>query len=239
MHTNPQTTVNRKWPFESSIPHDSEDKDACSDEPISSGWSPPPAQETTTDTRGPGRQSLLLGHITQHEPLWSVQARRFSVVLLWCFWWSLYWCFFFFWIMLPFLSVLFVFLCVFYFWLVSVCVHVRLSRKLWLLSLSWGKLKEKDWGERGAESGVIDSMCGTSWHRGHLHTHTCPSLKMSGSLIGQIVVMRPVGMEIRADTLDIWGKSLIRFLSESWMRRWIPLSCLYAKCKSVAMRQLA
>lgn len=147
--------------------------------------------------------------------------------------------FFFFWIMLPFLSVLFVFLCVFYFWLVSVCVHVRLSRKLWLLSLSWGKLKEKDWGERGAESGVIDSMCGTSWHRGHLHTHTCPSLKMSGSLIGQIVVMRPVGMEIRADTLDIWGKSLIRFLSESWMRRWIPLSCLYAKCKSVAMRQLA
>lgn len=26
---NPKTTVNRKWPFESRIPHDSEDKDAC------------------------------------------------------------------------------------------------------------------------------------------------------------------------------------------------------------------
>lgn len=42
----------------------------------------------------------------------------------------------------PFIG-LFVFLCAFYFWLISVCVHERLWRKLWLFSLSWGELKEQ------------------------------------------------------------------------------------------------
>ena len=71
--------------FLSRVPHDSEDKDAFEGEPIC--WFRP------LQTLDAQRESLLLGHITQREPLWFVPARSSSVVLLWCLWRSLFWCF--------------------------------------------------------------------------------------------------------------------------------------------------
>lgn len=142
-HTNHKTTANRTWLFESWICDDSEDQDACKDDPISSGWSPPPAHETTTDTHRAQGESLLPGHITQHEPLWSVQSQRLSVVLLWLSLVVTVLMFLFGTWLSSSLSSSCLCFCSFYFWLISVCVLPHLWRKSWLFCLSWGKLKEK------------------------------------------------------------------------------------------------
>lgn len=91
-------------------------------------------------------------------------------------------------ILLPFPSptILFVFLCAFYFWLISVCVHEHLLRKLWLLSLSWGKLKAKRGQGGNYRLHVWSPKEDTHRHSRLSHTlclrFCCPSVKMSCSL---------------------------------------------------------
>lgn len=119
-------------------------------------------------------ESLLLGHITQHECLvcpgmalfcCSIVVFLVGTVLM-----------FLFRIMLPLLSLSLFLSCLCFFehvFLADLCVcPCVFLRTLWLLSLSWGKLKERDWAEGGPESALIDSMCGSPQYKRHIHTHT-------------------------------------------------------------------
>lgn len=117
-------------------------------------------------------ESLLLGHITQHECLVCPGMALFCCSIVVCLAGTVL--MFLFRIMLPLLSLFLSCLCFFeHVFLADLCVcPCVLLRKLWLLSLSWGQLKERDWAEGGHESAVIDSICGSLQYKTHTHILT-------------------------------------------------------------------
>lgn len=136
------------------------------DEPISSGSLPPPARDTTTEHSEPRERACCLATSHSTSPCGSVQARCFSVVLLWCFWW--YWCF-----CLEYYSIsLSLSLCCVFLFLADqcVCVHVCLLRKFSFVR----KVKRKKAEGRGQNLELQTSCvepCRGNTHRPKEHTY--------------------------------------------------------------------
>ncbi len=262
-HTHPQTCTQTPTPqsvgndpFESQVPRDSEDKDACRMNQLVQDGHRPPAQETTTDTGSQGQEPAAGPHHTAQAPAVSPSTALFQ--LFHCgvsgghcidvfvsnnFPFSLSCC-----LVCVFVRVLF---------RDDLCVCPQLFKKV-VAAFSFMRKVERQRLRRGGlklcyRLHVWNPTAEDTHKQTHTHTHStmktvCPSLKMCHKNLSYqawhcSVVSHLGGIEIKAATLAVCShlltsrhtKKSLYLLNESFLLppvSWQPALCWFRDDRS-------